>query len=220
MACLRVRIINGRPRHPQTQGLVEQANRTLKNKLDLWMSTHEATNWADALPQIALAMNLQAHAFLPADTCPYHVFFGQGERWPERISHIIPRDQIPDQDEIIHPDEVQDAPGPRNPEWQPRTFVFDKEVDEELEAEHLARQRSQRAQTASQRIRSQSSRSAGAGNDGNVQHLFSEFRNDIARSGRLRESSETFSAIRCCHEPSADTSIDLTRVHWGLLELS
>ena len=32
----RVKIINGRPRTPRTQGLVEQVNRTVKEKILVW----------------------------------------------------------------------------------------------------------------------------------------------------------------------------------------
>ena len=52
-----IKILNGRPRHPQTQGLVEQANGVIKTKLRCWLDEHEGQGWSDALPDIALAMN-------------------------------------------------------------------------------------------------------------------------------------------------------------------
>jgi len=36
-----IKIINGRPRHPQPQGLVEQANGLIKVKLHCWLADHE-----------------------------------------------------------------------------------------------------------------------------------------------------------------------------------
>jgi len=36
-----VKIINGRLRHPQTQGLVEQANGVVKKKLRAWLAEHK-----------------------------------------------------------------------------------------------------------------------------------------------------------------------------------
>jgi len=36
-----IKILNGRPRHPQTQGLVEQANGVIKTKLRCWLEEYE-----------------------------------------------------------------------------------------------------------------------------------------------------------------------------------
>jgi len=52
-----IKIINGRPRHPQTQGLVEQANGVIKVKLCCWLADHEGQGWSDGVPDIALVMN-------------------------------------------------------------------------------------------------------------------------------------------------------------------
>jgi len=51
-----IKIINGRPRYPQTQGLVEQANGVMKVKLHCWLADHEGQGWSDVLPDIALVM--------------------------------------------------------------------------------------------------------------------------------------------------------------------
>ena len=45
---LKIRIINGRPRHPQTQGLVEQANGVAKAKIRAWMVDNNSKYWPDA----------------------------------------------------------------------------------------------------------------------------------------------------------------------------
>ncbi|CAF4507119.1 unnamed protein product, partial [Didymodactylos carnosus] len=39
-------IINGRPRHPQTQGLVERGNQTLESALGKWMQSNNSTEWS------------------------------------------------------------------------------------------------------------------------------------------------------------------------------
>ena len=44
-----IKVINGRPRTPRTQGLVEQANGTVKAKIANWKRTYGSTHWADAL---------------------------------------------------------------------------------------------------------------------------------------------------------------------------
>jgi len=36
-----IKIINGRPRHLQLQGLVEQANGVMKKKLQYWLAEHK-----------------------------------------------------------------------------------------------------------------------------------------------------------------------------------
>lgn len=59
-----IKIINGRPRHPQTQGLVEQANGVMTAKLRCWLEEHSNQGWTDALPDITLAMNRQSHTSL------------------------------------------------------------------------------------------------------------------------------------------------------------
>ena len=47
-----VHIINGRPRHPQSQGLVERANGILQTKLGKWMEDNHTDNWMEGLPLI------------------------------------------------------------------------------------------------------------------------------------------------------------------------
>ena len=58
-----IQLINGRPRHPQTQGLIEQANAVLKSKLAAWKAERNSTQWHKALPTIVLAMNAQVCLF-------------------------------------------------------------------------------------------------------------------------------------------------------------
>ncbi|CAF2910323.1 unnamed protein product, partial [Rotaria sp. Silwood2] len=40
-------IINGRPRHPQTQGLVERGNQTLESALGKWMESNNRKDWSN-----------------------------------------------------------------------------------------------------------------------------------------------------------------------------
>jgi len=44
------RIINGRPRHPRSQGLVEKGNDILENKLSAWFKANNCEDWSMGLP--------------------------------------------------------------------------------------------------------------------------------------------------------------------------
>ncbi len=44
-----VHVINGRPRTPRTQGLVEQANGTVKTRINAWKRTHRSSHWSESL---------------------------------------------------------------------------------------------------------------------------------------------------------------------------
>ena len=45
-----IKVLNGQPRHPQTQGLVEKHNNTLKLKLQAWIQDSGGyCHWAQAL---------------------------------------------------------------------------------------------------------------------------------------------------------------------------
>lgn len=78
-----IQVINGRPRNPQTQGLVEQANGTFKSKLRAWKIDSQSTAWATGLSEIALAMNLQVHTGI--GKTPYEVMFNRVARWPDKL---------------------------------------------------------------------------------------------------------------------------------------
>jgi len=52
-----VKIKNRRPRTPRTQGLVEQANGTVKEKILAWKLENGLSGWAVGLPVCALAIN-------------------------------------------------------------------------------------------------------------------------------------------------------------------
>lgn len=57
-----IQIVNGAPRSPQTQGLVEQANGVVETKLRAWKMDNGSTEWANGLLEVTLAMNTQIHS--------------------------------------------------------------------------------------------------------------------------------------------------------------
>jgi hypothetical protein len=70
-----IKIIHSRPRHPQTQGLVEQGNGTVENRLSKWMQQRKRIDWASALPHIALSINATRHEAIKVT--PYEVAFNR-----------------------------------------------------------------------------------------------------------------------------------------------
>lgn len=53
------KIIHGRPRHPQSQGLVEQANGTLERMLAALMNQNNTKDWVSLLPIVQYNLNTQ-----------------------------------------------------------------------------------------------------------------------------------------------------------------
>lgn len=52
-----VKVINGRPRHPQSQGLVERANGTLQQRLGKWREYSGRNDWSYGLRLVVMSMN-------------------------------------------------------------------------------------------------------------------------------------------------------------------
>ncbi len=72
-----IKLINGRPRTPRTQGLVEQANAVVKNKITRWQAEHGTGAWAESLTEICEAINSQTHESLPARVTPFQLMFSR-----------------------------------------------------------------------------------------------------------------------------------------------
>ena len=91
-----VKVINGRPRTPRTQRLVEQANGVMKDKLSKRIEATGNHQWTQHLLRVALAMNIQEHDSLLYNMSPYEVFFGR--RYWQRSNSLA---TIREQQEII-----------------------------------------------------------------------------------------------------------------------
>jgi transposase InsO family protein len=77
-------IINGRLRHPQSQGLVERSNATLCDVLGKFMVDRGTTHWTECL--LPAVYSLNASLARGVNMTPYEVVFGQkprvdGEFW-------------------------------------------------------------------------------------------------------------------------------------------
>lgn len=75
-----VRVINGRPRTPRTQGLVEQGNSVVKDKLRKWKLQAGSPLWHFGLFSIARAINSQSHRGLPKNWTPHYAFYSRNVR--------------------------------------------------------------------------------------------------------------------------------------------
>lgn len=107
-----VKVINGRPRTPRTQGLVEQANGVMKDKLKKRIKATGNHRWSQHLLRVALAMNVQGHDSLPYNMTPYEVFFGR--KYRQRPNSLV---TVHEQQEInthLFSDETIDTSCERN----------------------------------------------------------------------------------------------------------
>ncbi|CAF3418641.1 unnamed protein product [Rotaria socialis] len=68
-------IINGRPRHPQSQGLIERANAVVQKMLGKWLETNKSLDWPQGLGSVMLAMNNCISQ--STKKTPYEMVFGQ-----------------------------------------------------------------------------------------------------------------------------------------------
>lgn len=67
-------LINGRPRHPQSQGSVEKGNGTMKNSLIAWMRDNNTAEWTRGLHLIQWGMNTTVSE--ATKVIPYQALFG------------------------------------------------------------------------------------------------------------------------------------------------
>ncbi|CEJ93248.1 hypothetical protein VHEMI08853 [[Torrubiella] hemipterigena] len=85
-----IQIINGSPRSPQTQGLVEQANRVVSSKITAWKADHQSTQWEESLTEIMLAMNTQIHSSIKH--APAELLFRDRSSYKDWLNNQMRRD--------------------------------------------------------------------------------------------------------------------------------
>jgi hypothetical protein len=69
-----IQIIYSSPRHPQSNGLIERANRTLKKAVTNWQRSNPTSDWASALPILLHRLNCIRQATIGID--PYFYVYG------------------------------------------------------------------------------------------------------------------------------------------------
>ncbi len=80
-------IINGRPRHPQSQGLVERGNAVAQQMLGKWLDTNATTDWPSGLGPVMFAINTSIARTI--NKTPFEVVFGQKPRTDDYASKCI-----------------------------------------------------------------------------------------------------------------------------------
>ena len=70
-----LKIVHGKPRHSQSQGSVERANRDIEDMLSTWMDSNSTDKWADGLRFVQCMKNRAYHEGLKCS--PYEAMFGQ-----------------------------------------------------------------------------------------------------------------------------------------------
>ena len=88
-----LKIMHGKPRHSQSQGSVEHANRDVEDMLMAWLQSNLATHWSDGLQFIQVMKNRAYHESIKCSL--YKVMFGQPMKVRLKTS-ILPDDAIDD----------------------------------------------------------------------------------------------------------------------------
>ena len=74
-------MIRGRAYHPQSQGSIEVANRTLKTRLTQYAASLQRKDWAALLSRVAHRINTTTSESLPWHTTPFDIWFGRSRHW-------------------------------------------------------------------------------------------------------------------------------------------
>ena len=138
MLCRRlgIKVINGKPRTPRTQGLVEQANGVAKTKIASWITETGNSQRHLALTEVSKQMNRQSHDSLPTKWTPDRVFALRKAR-PMRSNHLKPTEADKAIYESISEQEInqhcrEDAPDPpENVQMALKTISFEAYGDSE-----------------------------------------------------------------------------------------
>ena len=88
-----LKIVHGKPRHSQSQGSVERANRDIEDMLMTWLQSNSTTHWGDGLRFIQVMKNRAYHEGIKCS--PYEAMFGQPMKVRLKTSNL-PDDAIDD----------------------------------------------------------------------------------------------------------------------------
>ena len=69
-----LKLVTGRPRHPQSQGAVERLNGVIQDKLSIWMKENKSKKWSVGLKFVQWQINISQHE--TTNESPFKVTFG------------------------------------------------------------------------------------------------------------------------------------------------
>jgi hypothetical protein len=82
-------MINGRPRHPESQGSVERSNQDIKPMLNHWIKKNNSTNWSLGIHVVQSIKNARWH--IGVNNVPYTLVYGMCMRRGLASAHIPKR---------------------------------------------------------------------------------------------------------------------------------
>lgn len=109
-----VRMVRGRAYHPQSQGSIEIANRTFKNRLRSFMTSTGRKDWHRLLNIVAFRINTTQSAALPNRKTPYDVWFGRTRRWVYEPQLDNDETEVEESEDETAPAAEDDAAAPDN----------------------------------------------------------------------------------------------------------
>ena len=80
----KIKVVHGRPYHPESQGKVERNNALIKRKLKYLISTKQGANWVKELPKVCYALNSAPKEAIGYLT-PISVYFWLSEKSADRM---------------------------------------------------------------------------------------------------------------------------------------
>jgi len=73
-----MKLVNGKPRHSQSQGSVERSNQDIRDMLVAWMADNNTEKWSEGLRFIQSKKNRALHSVIK--TSPYEAMFGSAQK--------------------------------------------------------------------------------------------------------------------------------------------
>ncbi|KRZ59077.1 KRAB-A domain-containing protein 2 [Trichinella nativa] len=86
-----LKLVTGRPRHPQSQGAVERLNGVVQDKLAIWMRENGCKRWSMGLKFVQWQINVSVHE--TTGQSPFKVTFGEEPRIGLE-SYVLPKSLV------------------------------------------------------------------------------------------------------------------------------
>ena len=95
-----LKIVHGKPRHPQSQGSVERANGDIKDMLTAWLEDNQTADWSMGIKFVQFSKNSSYHCGIKRS--PYEALFGTRAK-VGLTSSSLPQEMI---DSLQHEEEL------------------------------------------------------------------------------------------------------------------